>query len=114
MIYKLLHIHTNATFISDSDKFVAENFANEVLFIGDSTIGNINKQNQLKFPYRIIENAPTNVNEMVEYANQFDGVIFYALCETRVQILLHLNPGIKPFLRFFGHQLYSFYPKEYF
>ena len=56
-MYKLLHIHTNITFIYASENCINENFINEVLFIGPSTEFNNDKLSQSGFSYKIIEKS---------------------------------------------------------
>ena len=112
-MFKLLHIHTNITFIYASENCINENFINEVLFIGSLTGTNINKLNQSGFSYKIIENIKENVHSMVEYANQFDGVFFYDLDNTKTQILLGINSDVKTVLRFFGFELYGICAKDF-
>lgn len=104
-MYKLLHIHNNVTFAWDSNKFLNENLNNEILFIGDTNEELVARLKKLPITFKIFNK--TDVNTIIKYANQFDGIVFYNLDEIKVQILLHINSKIKTFLRFFGYELYG-------
>ncbi len=112
-MYKLLHIHNTITFVWDTDKFINKNFDNEVLFIGSASHYNLNKLNQLNYPYKIIQNTKKDINSISVYLNKFDGVVFYNLNDTAVQILLMMNSNVKSFLRFFGFELYNLCKSKY-
>ncbi|MES2567383.1 MAG: hypothetical protein V4565_10975 [Bacteroidota bacterium] len=106
-MYKLLHVHNLITFVWDSDKFVNDEFENEVLFIGSSTEDNRKKLSVLSYPYKIIDSSKKDIDSIIAYVNTFDGVVFYSLNNSAVQILVNLRPKIKTFLRFFGFELYN-------
>jgi hypothetical protein len=82
-----------------------EDFSNEIIFIGGSNKETIDKLSNLPFPCKIFDE--TDVKAVIEYANKFDGIVFYNLDEIKVQILLHIKPAVKTFLRFFGYELYG-------
>lgn len=108
-MYKFLHIFTDNKFFYDSDKFYNDSFYNEILFIGPSSETTITNLKKSKFAHKIFDNTPANSSLMLEYANQFDGIVFYSISEPGVQLLFTLNPKVKTFLRFFGWELYGFH-----
>lgn len=112
-MYRLLHVNTETTFVSYAEIFVGRDFQNTILYIGALSIELVSKLESIGLPYKIIENKPENIKQMISMANGFDGVVFNSICETRIQILLKLNPKVKTFLRFFGNELYPFYSEKF-
>lgn len=110
-MYNLLHIHNNITFAWDSNKFLSRELNNEIVFIGASNEEVISKLDKLPIQYKVFQSA--DVISIIEYVNKFDGVVFYNLDEIKVQILLHINPCVKTFLRFFGYELYGITPEKF-
>jgi dTDP-N-acetylfucosamine:lipid II N-acetylfucosaminyltransferase len=112
-MYKLLHIHHEIIFVGDTLKFIDARFENEVIFIGSSDDNKTAKLDKLGIGYRVFENTPQNLKLIANYAEKYDGVIFYCLEDTKIQILMNLNLKIKAFARFFGFELYNLCMDQY-
>ncbi len=106
-MYKLLHIHANIIFIDHSRRYISEHIHNEIAFLGKNNNDTATKLEEYGINYKIFENSKDGIKLTIEYANQFDGVIFHSIAEPQVQILYGIRPKVKTFLKFFGFELYN-------
>jgi dTDP-N-acetylfucosamine:lipid II N-acetylfucosaminyltransferase len=94
---KILHIHTDKKFISDSNRFITEYFSNTQVWFG--------KEELCKEGVILIKND--NFLELIELANKHEVVVIYGLQIYLSKVILSIDKRVKLFWRFFGFELYS-------
>lgn len=100
---KLLHVHSDRKFISDSDRFASEFFDNELLILDTKNASNKEYHNKAVF----FEPDPKNLNKIVAIVNTADILVIYNLDYFKSQIVTRVDKRVKVIWRFFGTELYS-------
>jgi len=100
---KLIHVHSDHKFISDSDRFASEFFVNELLILDTKNSFNKEYHNKALF----FEPNPENLNEILAIVNTADILIVYNLDFFKSQIVNRVDKRVKIVWRFFGTELYS-------
>jgi len=101
---KVIHIHTDQKFVSDSNRFDGENFKNDILLIGEPAYNlNLSEENITVFKY-----SPNSVNHIVNRCMDADLVVVYGLDLIKARIIFNLPKEIPVAWRFFGYELYRF------
>lgn len=106
---KIIHIHSDRKFISDSGRFEGENFDNELLILQD----NNSTGKEYQYKARFIEANPENLNKIVGIVNSADMLVIYNLDFFKSQIVNLVDERVKIVWRFFGAELYSRKPHIY-
>ncbi len=106
---KIIHIHTDLKFISDSERFNGDLFLNEIIIINNIKTSKKNyKGNVIFYNY-----SPKSVRKIIERCKHADLVVLYDLDYLKSKIAISLPLNIKIAWRFFGHELYGRDIKNY-
>ena len=100
---KLIHIHSDRKFISDSERFLGEFFDNELLILDTKNSFNKEYHNKALF----FEPNPENLNKILAVVNSADALVLYNLDFFKSQIVNRADKRVKIIWRFFGTELYS-------
>ncbi len=100
---KIIHLHSDYKFISDTERFGGKFFANQLLILGDKNPNNNQYQHEALF----FEPNPENITEIVSIVNSADLLVLYNLDFYKSQIVNHADRTVKVVWRFFGTELYS-------
>ena len=100
---KIIHVHSDRKFISDSEKFNGEFFVNELLIL--ETKNSFNKEYHDKALF--FEAIPENLNKISAIVNSADILVLYNLDFFKSQIVNCVDKKVKIIWRFFGTELYS-------
>lgn len=107
---KIIHIHTDLKFISDSIRFESKFFDNEILVFG--------KKGKYNGPYKekaqFYSTSITDINKVIHICQASDMVVLYDLNFIKCYIANRLRENIKIIWRFFGLELYSKIPNYVF
>lgn len=100
---KVIHIHTDLKFISDSDRFKGNLFLNKIIIVSNTKDLKTNYKENVSF-YNF---SPKSIRKIIERCNEADLVVLYDLDSIKGKIVISLHPNIKIAWRFFGHELYG-------
>tara|TARA_R110000796_G_scaffold85319_2_gene185215 strand:+ start:14463 stop:15572 length:1110 start_codon:yes stop_codon:yes gene_type:complete len=100
---KIIHVHSDRKFISDSEKFNGEFFINELLILETKNSFNEAYHNKALF----FEPNPVNLNNILAIVNSADILVLYNLDFFKSQIVNCVDKKVKIIWRFFGTELYS-------
>jgi dTDP-N-acetylfucosamine:lipid II N-acetylfucosaminyltransferase len=100
---KIIHLHSDHKFVSDSERFRGEYFINELLILDTKNSSNKDYHNKALF----IEPNPDNIGKIVEIVNSADALVLYNLDFYKSQIVNRVDAKVKVIWRFFGTELYS-------
>lgn len=100
---KIIHIHSNYTFILDSINFENNNFNNEFIFIGKKNNYNGIYSSLIKY----FDHNPTDLKAVVEICDKADVIVLYNLDFVKSYIANRVKENVKVCWRFFGEELYS-------
>ena len=100
---KIIHVHSDRKFVSDSERFEGEIFVNELLILETKNSNNKEYHDKALF----IEPNPGNLNKIVAIVNSADILVLYNLDFFKSQIVNCVNKRVKIVWRFFGTELYS-------
>lgn len=100
---KIIHVHSDCKFLSDSERFDGEFFVNELLIL--ATKNSLNEEYHDKALF--IEPNPGNLDKIVAIVNSADMLVVYNLDFFKSQIVNRVDKSVKIVWRFFGTELYS-------
>ena len=100
---KIIHIHSDHKFITDSERYNSEFFDNELLILDTKNSSNKEYHNKALF----FEPNPENLNEILAIVNTADILVIYHLDFFKSQIVNRVDKRVKIIWRFFGSELYS-------
>ena len=106
---KIIHVHSDRKFISDSEKFDGEFFVNELLILDTKNSFNEEYNNKALF----FEPNPENLNKILAIVNTADILVLYNLDFFKSKIVNCVDKKVKIIWRFFGTELYSRKPHLY-
>lgn len=100
---KIVHIHTDLKFISDSNRFKCDIFENEIFIIGNSVnLKDLPSDNISVFKY-----SPASIRKIINRCIGADLIVFYGLDTIKARIIKKLPGKMLVAWRFFGYELYS-------
>jgi hypothetical protein len=100
---KIVHLHTDYKFVSDSKRFDGNHFNNTIIYISNNNLYN----DQLKENVLCFKNNKKDKDRIVDICNHCDLIVLNDLSTVNMKIALTVLPDIKIFWRFFGHELYG-------
>ena len=105
---KVLHVHTDKKFISDSKRFEVLDIENTILYIYDKKVHRDFPENCL-----LVNKNRYCLKKIVEVGEGFDSVVLYDLDPIKIAIANALPQRITIIWRFFGHELYKINKSDY-
>ena len=103
LMKKIIHVHSDRKFISDSERFEGENFINELLILETKNSFNEAYHDKAMF----IEPNAGNLSKIIAIVNSADMLVLYNLDFFKCQIVNCVDESVKIVWRFFGTELYS-------
>lgn len=100
---KIVHIHTDLKFISDTDRFNNSSFSNTVIIIGE----NVSLKRSYAFQPIIFSGRKPDLKKIVTICSDADLVVLYELDSVKSYIALKIPESITIAWRFFGAELYD-------
>ncbi len=100
---KVLHIHSDHKFISDSGKFDGDIFDNQIVILDEKHQFNEKYHDKALF----INVQRGNLQDIIPLVNEADVLVVYELDYIKSKIVNAAGPGVKIIWRFFGWELYS-------
>lgn len=100
---KVIHIHTDNKFLTDSNFFECDFFNNQIIILQS-------KENLIsEFDKKIIvfNKATTCIDDVLTICRESDLIVLYDLDPIKIRIALALPSSIQIAWRFFGHELYG-------
>jgi dTDP-N-acetylfucosamine:lipid II N-acetylfucosaminyltransferase len=110
---KVVHIHTDLKFISDTSRFKGYYFDNYIIIIAKpkdwNSLRSLYSDNLSLFDY-----SSKCIHKIVEFCSDAGLIVFYDLDNIKCKIALELPATLKKAWRFFGYEIYSREPYLYY
>ena len=107
-IMKILHIHSDKKFISDTLRYQHDNINNTIVLLSNDDIKLDLEIKSIRFRLNFL-----TLKKVLSYSEGFDLVVLYDLNTHHIAIANALSPEIKIIWRFFGQELYMLDKQAY-
>jgi glycosyltransferase involved in cell wall biosynthesis len=107
-IMKILHIHSDKKFISETLRYQYDNINNTIVLLSNEDIELDLEIKRIRFRLNFL-----TLKKVLSYSEGFDLVVLYDLNTYHIAIANALSPEIKIIWRFFGQELYRLDKQAY-
>lgn len=105
---KIVHLHLDKKFISESERFISSEFDNVTLYIGER------ESSLFKYNFDVVtlDKSEKSIRAISNHFKGVDLVIFYSLTDFYYKLIKHIPQKTKLGWRFFGSELYNDLKKD--